>query len=340
MKIITLDMRKVRLLTLDSNREVAEKRLISNIKANGIGVPPIVVKASEFAEENLKLHTLLSGKHVTPNDISDDDYIIIDGQHRLSAVQHLNLDSDGDDIPQVEVILYSKENLHGKTLPEFIANINSSGKRWSRGDFIHMTANEKPDDLTIKIISQLKLAGLSPSSIGRYLAFNNKSITETSLTDYMNGDVSAFETFDCGRGLQLLNLLFKLGFKYMFIKKRYMIDYIIGENRHGRLGKCIEMLSHLSHEQVVFIENMPADTIDSAMGKKLTLITQEDNDNGEAIGLDEKLLSNGNEVGIEIPSDDAEEGLHLFNSIMGENKTVPKKIRDLFSKVQSVDLLK
>lgn len=327
MEIISLNIDKVKFVSLNSNREVAKKRLIDNIKANGIGVPPIVVKASDFSDESLRLHFLETGLPVA--EIEESYYIIIDGQHRLSALQSLHL-KYGDEFSTVEVVLYNKDNLHGKTLPEFIANINSSGKRWTRGDYIHMAASEMPDDFTAKILKKLNLAGFSASSISRYLAFDNKAINEASLINFMNDGVPSIKFVNCGRGLQILNLLFKLGFSYKIIKKRYIIDFIIRADRYGRFDTCIRMLSHLTQKQVHHIESMSGEEIDSYLGKVLTHFSQEDNnvDTDETASSDEILLETENENGVDIPSNDAKQGLQVFVTFMTSNDTVPKNFKN------------
>ena len=82
--------------------------------------------------------------------------------------------------------------------------------------------------MLIKTVNKFKLHGFSISTISRFICFDPKAITNKSLADYTNskGKV-AFRNADPIRAIKLYKSLRWMGFTDSFIKKRYLIDFII-----------------------------------------------------------------------------------------------------------------
>lgn len=271
--LIKLDFGTAQFVTTVSNRKVNANRLVTNIKQNkGIDVPPIVFKANDFPESSDSFRDLLSGAPVKKEDITADTYIVADGQHRIAAAMNINKEADNlkkktprkdrdkiFNITSIDVLVYDREELRKRTLTDFIANINGTASNWKHGDYIDMAHSERKDDERANVIYELKNVGMSISTISRYLTFTLKGITNQKLVDYANGLDTVFFGINCKRGLQVLSILIDKGFGMNFLKKRYLIDYVIAENNAGRFDKCMNRLLQLTTEEREKIESCPPD---------------------------------------------------------------------------------
>ena len=263
MKIIYLQFANSKIAFINGNRSVNEKRLLESIRKNGVLRPIDVIPYSEIKDCGITLVDVNSGKPV--ENPTDDYYIVLDGQHRLSCAFKLyqermkkQEEETGQDVPcadGIKAILYNATDLNGMSPLTFISEINSGTKCWSLNDFIDSARVRKVNDTTLDVMHTLK-KGLhfSDSNVGRGLFFDHKALKPSSISDYADGKAD-FSGLKCERGLEVLRLLIEKGFSMNFLKKRYMLESIIKKHNCDEFNSYLTMIKYLNRDTVNVIEN-------------------------------------------------------------------------------------
>lgn len=262
--IQNIKLDNIQFLTTEKSLELNASIIAHNINANGgIIIPPVVFMASDFSGELPNLYDLMSGEPVSADDINENTLIVADGKKRIAAVMLLNKLSQKYDVfekfSNLDVLLYGKEDLHGKTLTEFIANIHHNLDTIVDDDFAKLRNDENR-----VVIELLRDAGMTFQRISGYLTFDNLALNEKMLGDY------SLSKYDFRQGIGIVTRLLNVGFSMRVVKKKGMIDYFIGEKKINRLEASLGMLATLSKTEVSDIESLPANDIKFFLGSKTT----------------------------------------------------------------------
>lgn len=266
------------------NRSVANQQLKKNIREYGRVLMPIMVVSAD--DINLDGYIFIDPR--TGNEyssLSQDTLIVLDGQHRLTSVFEINKEEDnkhtksaeqyekwskkkeGEEpsiyephhIEYIPCVRLTKEQV-GDNINDFIININSTMKNWKDGDYIANAAKlHKGDELidAVKFFSDKKF---SFSTISRYICFSNNALKASELNDYAEGKKTIAST-NAKRGRDIYEKLHAVGFRDVFLKKRYIIDHIISKKLLGdnEYEHCLSRIAGLSTEKVHQIEQFTSD---------------------------------------------------------------------------------
>ena len=246
----------VKFVFLSINRSVVgNKSLRESIAKRGVLMPLTVISVEELDDE-VKLKDAYTKQPITKTEALG-GYAIIEGQHRFSELRHLNLIKESgaaykDLKTTFNCLIVSRDEVGN--INEYIIELNSCSKNWKSGDYIENATEQMEEDLLIKTVNKFKMHGFSISTISRFICFDPKVITNKSLADYTNcnGKV-AFRNADPIRAIKLYKSLKWMGFTDSFIKKRYLIDFIIHKYKvanslnpiMARIGKLTQAY-HLS----------------------------------------------------------------------------------------------
>jgi len=246
----------VKFVFLSLNRKVAvNKTLRASIAKRGVLSPITVISVAELDDEV----NLIDPHTKCPISKSDaiDYYAIIEGQHRFSELTYLISMKEKGKIAGVvnttlNCIVVSRDEVGN--VNEYIIELNSCSKNWKSNDYIENATEQMEEDLLIKTVNKFKMHGFSISTISRFLCFDPKAITNKTLAEYTNSKGKyEFKGADPIRAIKLYKSLRWMGFLDSFIKKRYLIDFIIHKYKvsnslnpiMARIGK-LTRANHLS----------------------------------------------------------------------------------------------
>ncbi len=246
----------VKFVFLSINRSVVgNKSLRESIAKRGILMPLTVIPVEEL-DDDVKLKDATTRRPITKAEAIG-GYAIIEGQHRYSELCHLNLIKESgaaykDLKTTFNCLIVSSEEVGN--INEYIIELNSCSKNWKSGDYIENASEQMEEDLVIKTVNKFKTQGFSISTISRFICFDPKVITNKTLAEYTNSKGKyEFKGADPIRAIKLYKSLRWMGFLDTFIKKRYLIDFIIHKYKvsnslnpiMARIGKLTRAL-HLS----------------------------------------------------------------------------------------------
>jgi len=236
---------------LSINRNVvANKSLRASIAKRGVLSPITVIPVADL-DEDAKLIDPTSKCSISKTK-SKGCYAIIEGQHRFTELSHLiSLKKKGALSGEVKTslncLIVSREEVGN--VNEYIIELNSCSKNWKSNDYIENASEQMEEDLLIKTVNKFKLHGFSISTISRFICFDPKVITNKTLADYTNskGKVK-FKGADPIRAIKLYESLKWMGFTDSFIKKRYLIDFIIRKYKvSNSLNPIMARIGKLTH---------------------------------------------------------------------------------------------
>lgn len=251
LKSFDLANSSVKFVFLSLNRSVvANKNLRVSIAKRGVLSPITVIPVTEL-DDDVRLidpHTKCS---IVKSEAID-CYAIIEGQHRYAELSHLTaLKERGKISTEVNTLLnclvVSGEEVGN--VNEYIIELNSCSKNWKSGDYIDNASEQLEEDLLVKTVNKFKIHGFPISTISRFICFNAKEITNKTLADYTNsrGKIK-FQGADPIRAIKLYESLKFIGFTDSFIKKRYLIDFIIRKYKvSSSLNPIMARLGKLTH---------------------------------------------------------------------------------------------
>lgn len=241
----------VKFVFLSLNRKVAiNKSLRTSIAKRGVLSPITVISVAELDDEvNLiDPHTKCS---ISKSEAID-YYAIIEGQHRFSELTYLiSMKKKGkaDEVVNTTLncLVVSRDEVGN--VNEYIIELNSCSKNWKSNDYIENATEQMEKDLLIKTVNKFKMHGFSISTISRFICFDPKAITNKTLADYTNSNGKvAFRNADPIRAIKLYKSLSWMGFTDSFIKKRYLIDFIIYRYKVSKsLNPIMAKIGKLTH---------------------------------------------------------------------------------------------
>ena len=259
-----LEFANSKIAFINGNRSVHEKRLLESIRKYGVLHPIDVIPYGEIKDQDVTLTDVHTGNVI--ENPSDEYYVVLDGQHRLSCALHLFMSQEESSCEStcikdfINAKVYDASDLMGLHPLTFISIINSATKDWNANDFIDSAHVRNGNDVIVKTVFTLKSLGFSNSNIGRVLFFDHKAMKPAALADYVDGNINLATDMQRERGLEVLRLLVDKGFSMNFLKKRYMMESIIKSCTSGQLDKFLTEISCISKETITDIEKEMAPT--------------------------------------------------------------------------------
>lgn len=251
MKIVNIDIAKSekRFGFLSINRSVKSNKVLrESIIKRGVLNPLIVINASDI-EDNTMLY---DATDILKENVRKFHYVILDGQHRYKELMALVRQEEAKKKKNAEYVsslkttvpclLMSKEDVGD--VNEYMIELNSCGKNWKSVDYIENAHKVVRNDELIETINFFKEKGFAISVISRFICFDNKKLNNKSLADYTNNRTPIADA-DPKRAMKLYKFLIFIGFSDVFLKKRYVIDYIIRQSRISSLNEVLMKLSKL-----------------------------------------------------------------------------------------------
>ncbi|MCM1220726.1 MAG: hypothetical protein NC301_02820 [Bacteroides sp.] len=251
LKSFDLANSQVKFVFLSLNRNVAvNKPLRSSIAKRGVLSPITVIPVAELDDDVSLIdpHTKCS---ISKSEAID-YFAIIEGQHRFTELTYLISMKEKGKIAEVvntklNCLIVSKDEVGN--VNEYIIELNSCSKNWKSYDYIENATEQLEEDLLIKTVNKFKMHGFSISTISRFICFDPKAITNKTLADYTNSNGKVgFRNADPIRAIKLYKSLSWMGFTDSFIKKRYLIDFIIYKFKVSKsLNPIMAKIGKLTH---------------------------------------------------------------------------------------------
>ena len=234
----------VKFVFLSINRNVvSNKSLRASIAKRGVLMPITVIPVEELDDE-AKLVDPITKCPISKSEAFG-GYAVIEGQHRYSELT--SLISLKAIKTSLNCLIVSRDEVGN--VNEYIIELNSCSKNWKSGDYIENATEQMEEDLLIKTVNKFKMHGFSISAISRFICFDPKAITNKSLADYTNSKGKViFRNADPIRAIKLYKSLKWMGFTGSFIKKRYLIDFIIHKYKVANsLNPIMARVGKLTH---------------------------------------------------------------------------------------------
>lgn len=274
MNIKQLPLATVQFATIDGNRDVAPQRLMKAIKKVGRVLDPIlVVKYQDIQDKDVVLYDMRTKQPL--ENLSNDYYVIIDGQHRSKCALQLfdEMQKEGSDIKFTDFIyanVYGKEDIQGQDIMSIIMDINSTPKCWSSKDYIKSAYIHNPKDETLIAVNLCTQLGYSISNASRYLCNNHKALNPLVLSRFISNEGELPES-NPRKALEILRMLNDAGFSNNFLRKRYLAEQIVIKRNNERLDVFLTSLFHLDSETVKKIEGLTPQECDNGKIRDIIL---------------------------------------------------------------------
>lgn len=224
---------KVKFLFMQNNRSVSQnKALRESILKNGVLQPITVIRVADVDDDIM----LIDGGQTVSKKGNENAFVIIDGQHRYTELS--------DIVDKMKQGKYQGMNinttLHYNILTKsevgnvnsYVIEMNSHSRNWNSTDYIENANKVCNDDILIRVINRFKEKKFSMSAISRFVCFNVKSLTNETLAAYVNSNgKTPIRDADADRAIKLYLFLHYVGFTDDFMRKRYLIDYVIRDSK-------------------------------------------------------------------------------------------------------------
>ncbi len=233
---------------LNANRNVQNNKVLKeSIIKKGVLDPIKVMKASDVDAS----YPLTDGVNAVSK--AGKGYVILDGQHRYTTLRDLvaheraKIEKNEEYVSSLNMvlpcILLEKEDVGD--INEYITELNSCSKTWKSSDYIENANKTITNDLLISTINMFKVKGFPISVISRFVCFDNKKLCNKTLNEYVNRKTPIADA-DAIRAVKLYEFLKFIGFEDTFLKKRYLIEYVIRQSKVSDLNTVLMKLSKLT----------------------------------------------------------------------------------------------
>jgi len=265
--IITLAMlqeKGFKIARLAGNRTLDEKIVRAkkkSLKATGLLVPAIIVKAENAIAEGLEVVDFETGEQVTEENARY-YVVLVDANHRYKA--HLQLTNEDRNYDGEFSFMFPLKDI---SIAKMLSEINISTNPWKAADYGKGAAMLLKEELPLlNALNQLTGNGYSIESAAMWLTFNKK-VTKSVLVNAMNGSISDYLKDDKNieRGQKLLEAARK-SFSEDFLKKRTLPDWIISKSNEDEDGKStfIKKMCNFLNQ----IDRVTADNIEKSKGER------------------------------------------------------------------------
>lgn len=243
---------EVKFMFLSSNREVLNNKLLKDsIQRRGILSPLTVIRATDI-DGKVELN---DGTHIiTKEELTENSFVVLDGQHRYKMLTQLLINEDKSNKKKESVeeinaelpcLIMTKEEVGN--INEYMIELNSTSKNWKSTDYIENAVKVKEDDVLVKTINKFKILGFPISTISRFVCFDKSKLTAKTLADYINSDgEKKILNADAIKAIKLYEFLKFVGFDNSFMKKRYLIDYVIEKSKVTDINSVLFAISKMT----------------------------------------------------------------------------------------------
>ena len=177
---------------------------------------PIMVMAAKILYEAGYVVTDVNGNEI--KDGLDEYYVILDGQHRATALMQLASTGNGNLIPNVFV-----KDIPAEKVGEYLVDINNVGTSWTTKDRMVVAALTSKEELYMNIAERIK-EGFNPSTAAKI--YTKKAISSTILNKILKGEnyeLPKDAVVDIDRGNKFINMCKAAGMEVKKITNRYYI---------------------------------------------------------------------------------------------------------------------
>lgn len=224
---------RVKFLFMENNRSVSQnKALRASILEKGVLQPLTVIRAADVDDGII----LTDGSKTVSKKGNENALVIIDGQHRYTELSGIVDDMAKGKYKGMNINTILPYTIRTKSevgnVNSFVIEMNSHSRNWKSTDYIENASKVCNDDILIKAINRFKEKKFSMSAISRFVCFNVKSLTNETLAAYVNSNgKTLIRDADADRAIKLYLFLHYVGFTDDFMRKRYLIDYIIRDSK-------------------------------------------------------------------------------------------------------------
>ena len=177
--------------------------------------PIIAIEASKF-ENTEYVVTDINGNEITSE--MENYLVILDGQHRATALMQIASTGKGNQIPNVCL-----KDINAESVAEYLVDINNVGTSWTTKDRMIVAALTRKDELFENIAERLK-EGFNPSTAA--LIYTKKKIGTTLLNKILKGESNKLPkgaVIDIERGNKFINICKSAGMKTKKLTNRFYI---------------------------------------------------------------------------------------------------------------------
>ena len=257
------------ILFIEANRNCLVKGAnvsgkIKSLKLYGVLTPFQLIPAAFAAEEGLVLLDAKGSKVSDPERISN-GYCILDGNNRYKARLEIQRKADkdrasgkmpevGKGLDDVPVMVHTEKPASVLTA---LMEINTSNVKWNFGDYASTALKLDSENEILQLIVELKEeCKFPPNTISLYLTFKGGKIRDNHLADAIksgNRNPEFFKSVKVDRARKILDTLRGVGFDNKALKKKYLIEWIIGEA--DRFEEVLNAISQLTKAEVTGISD-------------------------------------------------------------------------------------
>lgn len=202
--------------------------------------PIIVMEANKLHDAGYVV-TDVNGNEIKEG--LDEYYVILDGQHRATALMQLAFNGKGKQIPNVFV-----KDIPAEKVGEYLVDINNVGTSWTTKDRLVVAALTSKEKLYQNIAERIK-EGFNPSTAAKI--YTKKTISTSILNKILRGEdyeLPKDAVIDIDRGNKFINICKAAGMEVKRITNRY---YIGGFNAFAASRgdeEAFEALNHLGNK--------------------------------------------------------------------------------------------
>lgn len=177
--------------------------------------PIIVMEANKLHDAGYVV-TDVNGNEIKEG--LDEYYVILDGQHRATALMQLAFNGKGKQIPNVHV-----KNIPAEKVGEYLVDINNVGTSWTTKDRMVVAALTSEEELYQNIAERIK-EGFNPSTAAKI--YTKRTISTRILNKILRGEdyeLPKDAVVDIDRGNKFINICKAAGMEVKRITSRYYI---------------------------------------------------------------------------------------------------------------------
>lgn len=209
-----------RIAFVKNNRPIDRKKVDAFMKLFSEGkyekaYPIIAIEAKKLQEAEYVV-TDVNGNEITEE--VDNYFVILDGQHRATALMQIASTGKGNQIPNVHL-----KEINAESVAEYLVDINNVGTSWTAKDKMIVAALTKKDELFENIAERLK-EGFNPSTAA--LIYTKKKIGATLLNKILKGkeyNLPQGAVIDIERGNKFINICKSAGMGINKLTNRFYI---------------------------------------------------------------------------------------------------------------------
>ena len=177
--------------------------------------PIIAIEASKF-ENTEYVVTDVNGNEITSE--MNNYLVILDGQHRATALMQIASTGKGNQIPNVHL-----RDINAESVAEYLVDINNVGTSWTTTDRLVVAALTKKDELFQNIAERIK-EGFNPSTAAKI--YTKKTFSAALLNKILKGEnyeLPKDAVVDVDRGNKFVTICKSAGMKVKKITNRFYI---------------------------------------------------------------------------------------------------------------------